>query len=81
MRHLAAIVKNINTWRGFAKQPKIDINNITTNDQHVIMQDLQARLSPENLTCDGELPRAEVERRRKFYTAALNELETLQETA
>jgi hypothetical protein len=81
MRHLAAIVKNINTWRSFTKQPKIDIDNITFDDWHVIRNDLEARLSPENLTGDGELPQAEVERRRTFYTAALRELESLRETA
>jgi len=80
MRHLAAIVKNINARRSFIKQSLIDANSMSIEDWHAIKEDLEARLSPENLACDGEIPRAEIERRRKFYTAALRELESLRET-
>jgi hypothetical protein len=37
---------------------------------------LDADLSPENLTCDGELPRAEVQKRYNFLTRAAKELKS-----
>ena len=36
---------------------------------------LAFQLSPENLSCDGELPRAEVRRRHKKLTAEWKKLE------
>ena len=40
-------------------------------DQEIIndLQDVECQLSPENLTCDGELARSHVERRRRELTA------------
>jgi hypothetical protein len=35
---------------------------------------LDSDLSPENLTCDGELSRAEIVRRHRVLTAAATEL-------
>jgi hypothetical protein len=35
---------------------------------------IDSSLSPENLTCDGELPRAEVNRRYKELTGAAKDL-------
>ena len=38
---------------------------------------LDADLSPENLTCDGELPRAQVLARAKFLNKVVKQLVTL----
>jgi hypothetical protein len=38
---------------------------------------IDAALSPENLTCDGELPRDEVNRRYKELTTAAKQLKQL----
>jgi hypothetical protein len=38
---------------------------------------IDAALSPENLTCDGELPRAEVNRRYKELVTAAKQLKQL----
>jgi hypothetical protein len=38
---------------------------------------IDAALSPENLTCDGELPRAEVNRRYKELMTAAKQLKKL----
>ena len=38
---------------------------------------IDAALSPENLTCDGELPRAEVNRRYKELVTAARQLKKL----
>jgi hypothetical protein len=39
-----------------------------------VADSLDADLSPENLTCDGELSRAEINRRHKVLKAAATEL-------
>jgi hypothetical protein len=38
---------------------------------------IDSSLSPENLTCDGELPRAEVNRRYKELSTAAKQLKKL----
>jgi hypothetical protein len=38
---------------------------------------IDSSLSPENLTCDGELPRAEVNRRYKELMTAAKQLKKL----
>jgi hypothetical protein len=38
---------------------------------------IDSALSPENLTCDGELPRAEVNRRYKELMTAAKQLKQL----
>lgn len=39
---------------------------------------IENELSPENLTCDGELPRHEVQKKQRTLLAALKELDVLQ---
>ncbi len=46
-------------------------------DRQRIADSLDADLSPENLTCDGELPRAEVQKRYNFLTRAAKELKSI----
>jgi hypothetical protein len=41
---------------------------------------IDAKLSPENLTCDGELPPTEVNRRYRELTSAARELIRLDPT-
>jgi hypothetical protein len=41
---------------------------------------IDSDLSPENLSCDGELPRAEVNRRYRELTAAAKDLVKLDPT-
>lgn len=46
-------------------------------DRQRIADSIDADLSPENLTCDGELPRSQVQARYKQLTAAAAELKRL----
>jgi hypothetical protein len=46
-------------------------------DRQRIADKIDAALSPENLSCDGELPRAEVNRRFKFLTRCADELRSI----
>jgi hypothetical protein len=46
-------------------------------DRQRIADSIDSDLSPENLTCDGELPRSQVQARYKQLTAAAYELKRL----
>jgi len=46
-------------------------------DRQTLAQSIDGELSPENLTCDGELPRESVDSRYGHLTAAARELQKL----
>jgi hypothetical protein len=46
-------------------------------DRQRIADSIDADLSPENLTCDGELSRSQVQARYRALTAAAKELQKL----
>ena len=61
MKELQAYVERRNAWAKIFKGPQLSLQNDA--DRKRIAQMIDADLSPENLTCDGELSRAEVDRR------------------
>ncbi len=63
-----------NQWAGLFGGQRLSL--LTTADRQKIADSLDADLSPENLTCDGELPRAEVQKRYNFLTRAAKELKS-----
>lgn len=70
MKNLQAYVDRKNSWgKLFGSKPLV-----IGRDNQKIADSLDADLSPENLTCDGELPRSEVQKRHKFLSAAAREL-------
>ena len=71
-------VADKNNWARLFGSPELSLLN--AQDRQRIAQSLDADLSPENLTCDGELPRAEVQRRYKFLKTAALELKALDPT-
>ena len=46
-------------------------------DRQSIADSIDAELSPENLSCDGELPRSQVQARYKMLTRAAQELQSI----
>jgi len=50
---------------------------LNAKDRQKIADKIDSALSPENLSCDGELPRAEVARRFKFLTRCADELRSI----
>jgi len=64
-----------NQWIVLCKGTKLSLLNKA--DRQKIADSLDADLSPENLSCDGELPRAEVQRRYNFLTKAAKELKSI----
>ena len=77
MKHLQQYVDQKNQWHAlFGKQsPYLDLT--LCQDRQRIANMLDADLSPENLSCDGELPRSEVQRRYKQLTQVASELRAL----
>lgn len=68
-------VEQKNQWRKlFGNEPLSLLNK--EHAQH-IAECLDADLSPENLTCDGELPRSQVQAKYNFLTRAASELKAL----
>ena len=69
MKALAKFIEQKNHWNSFFNGPQYEI--ATAKGRQRVADMIDAALSPENLTCDGELPRDEVNRRyRELMTAA-----------
>ncbi len=69
MKALQEFVAQKNHWNSFFKGPQYEIK--TAAGRQRVADMIDSALSPENLTCDGELPRSQVNRRyRELMTAA-----------
>lgn len=75
MKHLKTIVDHQNRMNKIFGSPLLDLNSAV--DRQRIADIIDSRLSPENLTCDGELSRAQVNARYRQLTAAARELQKL----
>jgi len=69
---LEAFVEQENKWAAVFKGRQLSLLN--AKDRQEIADMIDSRLSPENLSCDGELPRAEVNRRYRNLTRCAQEL-------
>ena len=72
MKALENFLKQKNHWNSFFKGPQYTLN--TAADRQAVADMIDSALSPENLTCDGELGRAEVNRRYKELMTAARQL-------
>ena len=79
MSTLTAYVDRKNAFANIFGQKQLSLQN--AEDRKQIAQSIDAALSPENLTCDGELPRSEINRRYRELTAAARELAKLDPAA
>lgn len=50
---------------------------LNAKDRQAIADSIDCELSPENLTCDGELSRSQVQQRYQFLTRAAQELKSI----
>ncbi len=75
MKALQNFVAQKNHWNSFFKGTQYSLNS--AKDRQDLANMIDAALSPENLTCDGELPRAEVNRRYKELITAAKQLKKL----
>ena len=72
MKALEKFLTQKNHWNSFFNGPQYSLNS--AKDRQRVADMIDAALSPENLTCDGELPRNEVNRRYKELVTAARQL-------
>jgi hypothetical protein len=75
MKALEKFIEQKNHWNSFFKGEQYEIQSAKGRQRIADMID--AALSPENLTCDGELSRTEVNRRYKELMTAAKQLKAL----
>jgi hypothetical protein len=75
---MSALTQYLDRKNSFAKifgNKELSLQN--AKDRQSIADSIDSDLSPENLTCDGELPRSQVQARYKLLTKAAFELKQL----
>lgn len=72
MRNLNAYIAKKNEWNAIFKGSILEVQ--TAEGRRRVAQNIDSDLSPENLTCDGELSRSQVQDRYRQLTAAAKEL-------
>ena len=75
MKALQTFIDQKNHWNSFFKGPQYEIK--TAAGRQKVADMIDSALSPENLTCDGELSRTEVNRRYRELTTAAKQLKKL----
>jgi hypothetical protein len=72
---LEAYVEHHNSFNRIFNGRSLSLLN--AKDRQRIAEMIDAALSPENLSCDGELPRAEVNRRFRELTRCADQLRSI----
>ena len=75
MKALQAYIDQKNRWNAIFNGAQYEIK--TSQGRQRVADSLDSDLSPENLTCDGELSRSQVQARYRQLTAAAKELKQL----
>ena len=75
MKALTAYINQKNGWNAIFGGYQYEIN--TAQGRQRVAQSLESDLSPENLTCDGELPRTQVQNKLRALNQAVAELKKL----
>lgn len=71
---LKSVVQEINFTKILTGQRQINFPVKTVSEATEVFQFIDSTLSPENLTCDGELSHTQVMKRQKNLQAALKTL-------
>jgi hypothetical protein len=75
MKNLNTYLDQKNRWNAIFGSPAMSLD--TAQDRQRIAEMIDNELSPENLTCDGELSRSAVKQRYQQLTSAARELKQL----
>lgn len=75
MKALQTFIDQKNKWNAIFQGTQYEIK--TAKGRQAVADMIDAALSPENLTCDGELNRSEVDRRWKELNTAAKQLRQL----
>jgi hypothetical protein len=71
-------VEQKNCWRAVFKQKPLSLLN--ANDRQAIANSIDSEMSPENLTCDGELRGSAVRDKMRYLTRCAEELLSIDPT-
>ena len=74
MKALNALIKLENDWSSMFNPKFVAYEVATVAGRERVAKMIDAKLSPENLSCDGELPRSQVQARYRALTAAARDL-------
>jgi hypothetical protein len=75
MKALQAYIDKKNQWNRLFKGKEYEIQ--TSKGRQEVADSLDADLSPENLSCDGELSRTQINARYKALMSAATQLQKL----
>ena len=75
MRALERYVQQRNEIRALFKSRPLTL--LDRKDRQQLADDISSALSPENLTCDGELPRSVVQKKWQMLTQVRQQLQKL----
>ena len=75
MKQLNAFIAKANQWNAIFNSTQYTLN--THANRQRLADKIDADLSPENLSCDGELPMAQVNARYRELTTVARQLKEL----
>lgn len=75
---IEAYVENKNRWAAIFQGKELSLLNAA--DRQTIADSIDADLSPENLTCDGELRGSQVQAKYRMLIKAARELKSIDPT-
>ena len=75
MKQLNAFIEKANKWNAIFKSTQYSLS--THADRQRLADKIDGDLSPENLTCDGELSRAQIQARYRELTTVARQLKQL----
>jgi len=75
MRALEQYLEQRNQIRAMFGSRPLDLSS--AKDRQQLADDISSALSPENLSCDGELPRSVVQKKWQMLTRVRQQLERL----
>lgn len=81
MKHLQDYLNEKNRWARFAGRKEMRIEDINQQAADELFRSLGCELSPENLTCDGELRGRALQRKAAMLKGAVRDLEWMGYTA
>ena len=77
MKNLTAFVAQTNLNVRLFGGKQLDVNSLTPADREQLLDALNGALSPENLSCDGELRGRALQQKSSMLNGALRELRAL----
>ena len=74
MKALNALIKQENDWSSMFNGKFVAYEVATAQGRERVAKMIDCKLSPENLSCDGELPMTQVRARYRALTSAAQDL-------